>query len=276
MARPVKEGVDYFPLDVNMDTKFELIEAKHGVVGFAIIIKLLQKIYSEGYYIMWSEEMSLLFSKRNNVDINSINVIINDAVRYGIFEKYLFEHENVLTSKGIQRRYLDITKRRRVDVASMPYIIVNNNPVNNDNNSENVSENTTKKSKEKKSKEKESKVKESKELDTHTIAREAKIEILKIFEKKGLDLAGGEEEFEKFCAFFDQRDWITADGVRVRDPVALARTWTIKQNKINNNTNQNSNGRATEIRGTGGRQQRDSAAIIAAADAIIERGFGKG
>lgn len=155
MARPTKQGVDYFPLDVNMDTKFELIEAKHGIVGFAILIKLFQKIYSEGYFIEWSEEMALLFSKRNNVVINLINVIINDAIKYKIFDQALFENDGILTSNGIQRRFIDIIKRRKTDISGLPYIIVNNNSINVDNNSINVDEKYTKKSKEKERKEKE-------------------------------------------------------------------------------------------------------------------------
>lgn len=79
-------------------------------------------------------------------------------------------------------------------------------------------------------------------LDTHTIAREAKIEILEIFEKSGLDLTGGggEREFEKFMAYYDQRGWKTSDGVSIRDPIALARTWTPKP--IHKPTNQQING----------------------------------
>ena len=44
MARPLKDGVDYFPLDTVLDTKFELIEAEYGLTGFAVVVKLLQKI----------------------------------------------------------------------------------------------------------------------------------------------------------------------------------------------------------------------------------------
>ena len=58
MARPVKSGLNYFPMDVDMDDKVELIEAKHGITGFGILIKLYQKIYKEGYYINWKEETS--------------------------------------------------------------------------------------------------------------------------------------------------------------------------------------------------------------------------
>ena len=57
MARPQKEGLEYFPLDVSMDDNVELIEAEHGVAGFAILIKMYQKIYSESYWIWNSNQV---------------------------------------------------------------------------------------------------------------------------------------------------------------------------------------------------------------------------
>ena len=40
MARPQKAGIDYFPMDVDMDQddKILLIEAEHGVEGFGILV----------------------------------------------------------------------------------------------------------------------------------------------------------------------------------------------------------------------------------------------
>lgn len=57
MARPLKEGLDYFPIDVDMaaDEKVEFIEAKYGPAGFATIIHLLSAIYRQGYYIKWGK-----------------------------------------------------------------------------------------------------------------------------------------------------------------------------------------------------------------------------
>ena len=41
-----QDGVDYFSLDVDTDAdqKFQYIEAKYGIDGFGIIIKLYQMI----------------------------------------------------------------------------------------------------------------------------------------------------------------------------------------------------------------------------------------
>ncbi len=64
MARPLKIGLDYFPLDVSFDDNIELLEAEEGLEGFAILIKLWQKIYSNGYYIEWNDDCLLLFCKK--------------------------------------------------------------------------------------------------------------------------------------------------------------------------------------------------------------------
>lgn len=119
MARPQKVGLDYFPLDVDIDQddKIALVEAQHGILGFGIIIKLLMKIYSEGYFYNWTEKEQILFSRRVNVDINTINVIIEDCSKWGMFSSELLNKYKILTSKGIQVRYFEATKRRqRVEV----------------------------------------------------------------------------------------------------------------------------------------------------------------
>lgn len=114
MARPQKVGIDYFPLDVDMDQddKIAMIEAVHGIEGFGVVIKLLMKIYKEGYYYKWTEREQILFSKRINVDINRVNAIINDCIKWDLFDKELFNKYHILTSRGIQKRYLEAVKRR--------------------------------------------------------------------------------------------------------------------------------------------------------------------
>lgn len=132
MARPIKEGLDYFPLnvDVDQDDKIAIIEAEHGMLGFGIIIKLLMKIYSEGYYYDWTEKEQILFSRRVYVDIKQVNVIINDCVKWGLFDKELFDKYNILTSAGIQRRYLEIVKRRkRVEFVNQ-HILLHDDDIN--------------------------------------------------------------------------------------------------------------------------------------------------
>ena len=148
MARPLKNGVDYFPFDTVLDTKFELIEAEFGLKGFAIVVKLLQKIYREnGYYCEWTKEVALLFSKNVNEGCSAVSEIVAASIKRGIFDKDLYDKYEILTSKGIQKRYFEaVSRRAQVDVIS-EYLLfpdtqigenVNINSINVCNNSENA------------------------------------------------------------------------------------------------------------------------------------------
>lgn len=129
MARPQKEGLDYFPLDVDIDQddKVAIIEARHGMLGFGLIIKLLMKIYDNGYFYEWTEREQILFSRRVNVDINEVNVIINDSLKWGLFSKTLFDNYNILTSRGVQTRYLEAVKRRKDVTLISEYLLIADN-----------------------------------------------------------------------------------------------------------------------------------------------------
>lgn len=147
MARPLKQGLDYFPLDVNCDDTVKLIEAKFGTEGFGVLIKLWQIIYENGYYIKWTERELLLYKNRINVDIILINDIINECVKWGLFNEALFKKQ-ILTSSGIQKRYVEAVKRRseitiekQLWLTDIPKqtdkftVNVYNNPINDDINS---------------------------------------------------------------------------------------------------------------------------------------------
>ncbi len=113
-----KSGIPYFPLDVELDEKMELIEAEYGLIGYAVILKLLQRIYGgHGYYIHWTYEVALLFAKRLGVGGSVVSEIIEAAVKRGVFHKKIFEKYKVLTSEGIQKRYFTaIARRKEIEV----------------------------------------------------------------------------------------------------------------------------------------------------------------
>ncbi len=132
MARPIKEGLDYFPLDVDIDRddKIALIEANHGLEGFGVVIKILMKIYDNSYFYQWGEKEQLLFSKRVNVNINKVNEVINDCLKWGVFSTSLYETYQILTSAGIQRRYLEASSRRKEVKLANEYLLLGNEEVN--------------------------------------------------------------------------------------------------------------------------------------------------
>lgn len=119
-------GMLYFPLKVNLfdEVPIELIEAKFGLKGTAATMKLLCKIYKEnGYYLPWNEEQCTLFTNKVGRDISEeeIQGIVNILVEKGFFDLQTYKEQNVLTSIEIQKIWLEATKRRKRDLASLPY-----------------------------------------------------------------------------------------------------------------------------------------------------------
>lgn len=124
----MKGGIDYFPLDVTLDEKFELIEAEYGLTGFGVVVKLLQRIYGgQGYYIEWTNEVALLFAKRIGLREggSAVSEIVEASVKRGIFDKTLYEKYRILTSKGIQKRYFEAVSRRKSVSVKRAYLLVN-------------------------------------------------------------------------------------------------------------------------------------------------------
>ena len=162
MARPLKQGVDYFPLDCHMNDAMKLIQAEFGLVGYAVVIKLWQKIYSgKGYYTEWGRDVALVFADNNKVGVNVVQEVVRICLRRGIFDQRMFDEYGILTSDGIQERFAEATARRTFVEADRRYLLIpapfnwvfdSNNPINVDNNMVNVDNNHTNKSKVNKSK----------------------------------------------------------------------------------------------------------------------------
>ena len=116
MPRPIKEGLDYFELDCQLDDKIKLIQAEFGLKGFAVVVKLYQKIYGvHGYYCEWNEDVLLLFMSENGLSGDSRNLIediISACIRRNIFSEKLYMTYQILSSSGIQKRYVNAISKR--------------------------------------------------------------------------------------------------------------------------------------------------------------------
>ena len=116
MARPEEKGLKYYPFDVDFfnDEKIEAISGEFGIKGEIVAVRLLCAIYRNGYFIEWSDLYKMKFL-RNLPGISSdlLDTIILRLVKWGFFDKDLFNSAKVLTSRGIQRRYFEAIRRRK-------------------------------------------------------------------------------------------------------------------------------------------------------------------
>ncbi|MCC4083231.1 Lin1244/Lin1753 domain-containing protein [Enterococcus faecalis] len=130
MARPAKEGLDYFPLDVGIfeDEKIEAIAGEFGIKGELAVIKLLCAIYKKGYFILWDDlSQATLLKRLPGVSKEMLNQIVNRLVLWGFFDKELFDSVKVLTSENIQATFFEATKRRKTPKPTKYIVNVNSN-----------------------------------------------------------------------------------------------------------------------------------------------------
>lgn len=184
MARPPKDGIDYFPFDVGFlqDKKIRLIKGEYGAKGVLVVLQLLSSIYKEnGYFTTCDSDDFILVADAVGCgcDPKTIEEVVQGCLRRSIFDSGVFEAFGVLTSRGIQRRYLRaLSTRDNIDIIEEYWLLdiddkkdvpasiskkitfknvfLQNNSVNLQRNSVNLQKNPQ-------SKVKKSKVKESKE-----------------------------------------------------------------------------------------------------------------
>ena len=114
MARPRKQGFDYFSFDVDFfrNAKIRIALVRFGVGGVLLFIYLLTVIYSQGYYVEFSEDLLYIASDDLQMKPEKIGQIINFFCKRSLFDDKLFTTDKVITSKGIQLRYQEMVKTR--------------------------------------------------------------------------------------------------------------------------------------------------------------------
>lgn len=124
----MKKGIEYFPFDVDFfeDEKIQFVSARFGPKGEVCAIRLLAQIYRNGYFKKWDDDTSYLFSKAAGEQITArlANEVVNELVKRGFFDKSLFDSFGILTSRGIQRRYLDACVRRKSVEVDERYLLI--------------------------------------------------------------------------------------------------------------------------------------------------------
>jgi len=121
MARPLKQGLEYFPVDVDFfsDMKVRRIKKDCGPSSVSILLCLLCNIYRDGYYIGWNEDVCFVIADIVGVTEGAVSETISKAVSVGFFSGAMYSCYKILTSAGIQKRYLHAVKsanRKKEDI----------------------------------------------------------------------------------------------------------------------------------------------------------------
>lgn len=130
MADMQRKGIDYFPLSVNFldDIKVRKIVKACGYTSVLVLIRLLCNIYQyDGYYTEWDEDICFIVADDIGTNEVSVQEIVKKAIQVDFFNKEKYEKYGILTSKGIQSRYLEATKRRKENSIKKEYCVHDEN-----------------------------------------------------------------------------------------------------------------------------------------------------
>jgi len=204
MARPKKIGLDYFPFDVDFfdDIKVRKLIRRQGGKAVAVYALLLCFIYKNGYYMGSDEELPFIIAEKTGYDEAYIQQVINNLFSLGFFDKTLYENHKIITSKGVQIRYLEVQKNRKMNPDMPKFNLISGvnseeTPVNSEETPVN-SEETPVNSEE--STQKESKVKKRK-----VKKRKENLESTTVDSSSGGEPPDAEEtvDYKKFVEFFN-------------------------------------------------------------------------
>lgn len=118
MARPVKDGLDYFPKDTNFyrDRKIRALIGRFGTDGVALYDYILCEVYGDkGFYTVIDDSFRDIAAADLCMSPEKIGLILDYLLNQSmLLDGTLFKAVKVLTSHGIQTRYQEAVRQRAV------------------------------------------------------------------------------------------------------------------------------------------------------------------
>lgn len=131
MARPRTIGLSYFPMDVDFfsDIKMRKLIKYQGGKAVAVYALLLCNIYKSGYYMRWDEELPFIISEQTGYDEAYVREAVKCCMVVGLFSLSMYEKEGVITSRGIQERYVEACAASRRKSLILEYSLLDDGGV---------------------------------------------------------------------------------------------------------------------------------------------------
>lgn len=130
MGRNVKQGFNYFSLDVDIfsDIKIRKLIKNHSGRALSVYICVLAFIYRNGYYVLNDEDFGFIVSEQTGDKVEFIEAVLDYCVKVGLFSAEMFE-QGIYTSKGVQERYLAMCKASRRNIVFSEYTLISSEEI---------------------------------------------------------------------------------------------------------------------------------------------------
>lgn len=114
MPKSFGEGLKYMRLDTDIsdNDKIDILRDKFEDAGFTFWTLLHARVFKDSYYVEASDRFVAQFCKKVlRKPVEDFYTMFEFCLMIKIFDREYYDKYNILTSKGIQRTYLDITKK---------------------------------------------------------------------------------------------------------------------------------------------------------------------
>jgi hypothetical protein len=131
MAAPKKTSLIYYTVDIGYERDSKLLAAKEIVDPYRknpnlrfitpyIYQLMCAQVYASGYMLEWNEEKEIEFAANHELTIDTVQAFLGIFMKVGLFSQAMYDQHFVLTSSGIQTRWLDINKNILRRTGSIP------------------------------------------------------------------------------------------------------------------------------------------------------------
>jgi hypothetical protein len=121
-----KIGLSYYTTDTDWEFKVKVFKAKYKLTGIGFITELWKAAYKDdGYFLKFGNDEKLLFCSENDLAENVFDEMLSFAFVKEIFNKLMYEKYNILTSSGIQKRYIEASRKRSSICLDAKYLLIN-------------------------------------------------------------------------------------------------------------------------------------------------------
>lgn len=111
-----KDGFRYYNVDTEryQDMKVKRLKRQYRCDGIAVYDYILCETYRvKGYYLECDSNMIFDISDCFGIEENLVEEIINYCCSLGLFDKIMYVKKSIITSKSIQIRFTDMSKRAK-------------------------------------------------------------------------------------------------------------------------------------------------------------------
>lgn len=116
MARPTKEGLDYFPHDTDAvnDEKIEALRLVFGNDGYAFYFIMLERIYrtSDGELNVSDAETITVLRKKIRISKKKFEEILSYSLKINCFSGEIYSKSKKISSEGIKKRMKPVIDKR--------------------------------------------------------------------------------------------------------------------------------------------------------------------